>query len=57
VICPGQVTYSAILFYGYVGVVGLLVYLALRFYKAGVSLSQVWCTYGETDGRADLVDG
>ncbi|KAL6769623.1 hypothetical protein ACKKBG_A31755 [Auxenochlorella protothecoides x Auxenochlorella symbiontica] len=34
------------LFYGYVGVVGLALYAALRYFRAGVSLAHVWCTYG-----------
>ena len=34
------------LFYGYVGIVGLAVYLVLRWFKAGVGLAQVWCSYG-----------
>jgi len=41
-----QVSYSAILFYGYVGVIGLAVWSALRYFKSTVSLSQIWCTYG-----------
>ena len=41
-----QVSYSAILFYGYVGVIGLAVWSALRYFKSSVSLSQIWCTYG-----------
>jgi len=40
------VSYSAILFYGYVGVIGLAVWSALRYFKSTVSLSQIWCTYG-----------
>jgi len=45
---PGaQVGYSAILFYGYVGVVGLALFAALKWwFKAEVGLAQVWCTYG-----------
>lgn len=34
------------LVYGYVGVIGLLVYCVLRYLKAGVPLAHVWCTYG-----------
>lgn len=34
------------LFYGYVGVVGLALYLLLRWYKASIGLAQVWCAYG-----------
>ncbi|KAL4458629.1 hypothetical protein ABPG75_013494 [Micractinium tetrahymenae] len=34
------------LFYGYVGVVGLILYFVLRWFKAGVSLASVWCVYG-----------
>jgi hypothetical protein len=42
-----QVGGSAGLFYGYVGVVGLVVYFVLRWFKAGVPLASVWCTYGK----------
>ena len=42
-----QVGYSAILFYGYVGLVGLMLYACLRWwFKSKVSLAQVWCIYG-----------
>ena len=41
-----QVSFSAILFYGYVGVIGLAVWSALRYFKSSVALSQVLCTYG-----------
>jgi hypothetical protein len=34
------------LFYGYVGVLGLVLYAVLRYFKAGLSLASVWCTYG-----------
>lgn len=37
---------SMALFYGYVGIVGLLLWASLRWFKANVSLAQVWCTYG-----------
>ncbi|GAB4821950.1 hypothetical protein N2152v2_008996 [Parachlorella kessleri] len=37
---------SAGLFYGYVGVVGLVLFFVLRWFKAGISLASVWCTYG-----------
>ena len=45
---PGwQVGYSALLFYGYVGVIGLALFAALKlWFKADVGLAQVWCTYG-----------
>ncbi|KAK9828091.1 hypothetical protein WJX81_002457 [Elliptochloris bilobata] len=42
-----KVGYSAILFYGYVGVIGLALFAALKWwFKADVGLAQVWCTYG-----------
>jgi hypothetical protein len=42
-----KVSYSAILFYGYVGIIGLLLYACLRWwFKSNVSLAQVWCIYG-----------
>lgn len=34
------------IFYGYVGVVGLVLYLILRWFKAGTRLAAVWCVYG-----------
>ncbi|EFN54309.1 hypothetical protein CHLNCDRAFT_24956, partial [Chlorella variabilis] len=34
------------IFYGYLGIVGLALWLVLRWFKAGVSLASVWCTYG-----------
>ena len=41
-----QVGGSFGLFYGYVGVIGLAIYLVLRWFKAAVSLASVWCIYG-----------
>lgn len=41
-----QVSYSAVLYYGYVGVVGLAVWGVLKYFKSAVSLAQVWCIYG-----------
>lgn len=39
--------YSALLFYGYVGVIGLALFAALKWwFRAEVGLAQVWCTYG-----------
>ena len=44
---PMQVGYSAILFYGYVGIIGIMLYACLRWwFKSKVSLAQVWCIYG-----------
>ena len=37
---------SMALFYGYIGIIGVILYGILRYYKAGVSLATVWCTYG-----------
>lgn len=35
------------LFYGYVGVVGVALWMVLRWgFKASVSLAQIWCVYG-----------
>ena len=43
-----QVTYSAILFYGYVGLAGLALYACLRWaFKSEISLAQVWCLFGK----------
>lgn len=39
-------SYSAILFYGYVGVVGLALWAVLKYFKSTISLPQIWCTYG-----------
>ena len=43
-----QVLYSAILFFGYVWILGAILFLALKFaFKSEITLPQVWCTYGE----------
>jgi hypothetical protein len=45
--CPVQVGYSAAVFYGYVGVIGLALWAMMKWwFKSDVSLPQVWCTYG-----------
>ena len=42
-----QVGYSAIVFYGYVGVIGLTLWAMLKWwFKSDVALAQVWCIYG-----------
>ena len=42
-----QVGYSAIVFYGYVGVIGLALWAMLKWwFKSEVGLAQVWCIYG-----------
>lgn len=42
-----QVGYSAIVFYGYVGVIGLALWAMLKWwFKSEVALAQVWCIYG-----------
>mmetsp|Transcript_20602 Transcript_20602/g.62044 ORF Transcript_20602/g.62044 Transcript_20602/m.62044 type:complete len:370 (+) Transcript_20602:203-1312(+) len=41
-----KVSYSAVLYYGYVGVIGLAVWAVLKYFKSAVSLAQVWCIYG-----------
>lgn len=38
--------WSALLFYGYVFVIGLVLYFAARYFKAGMQLVNVWCIYG-----------
>ncbi len=39
--------YSAIVFYGYVGVIGLALWAMLKWwFKSEVALAQVWCIYG-----------
>ena len=43
-----QVGYSAILFYGYVGIIGFLLFAVLRWgFKGETTLVQTWCTYGQ----------
>lgn len=43
-----QVGYSAILFYGYVGVIGFLLFAVLRWgFKGQTTLVQTWCAYGK----------
>ena len=43
-----QVLYSAILFFGYVWILGAILFVLLKFvFKSEVSLPQIWCTYGE----------
>ena len=45
--CAAQVGYSAIVFYGYVGVIGLALWAMLKWwFKSEVGLAQVWCIYG-----------
>lgn len=41
-----KVSYSAILYYGYIGVVGSAAWGVLKFFSAAVALPQVWCIYG-----------
>ena len=43
-----QVGYAAAAFYGYVGVIGLGLWLAFKWlFRANLTLPQVWCTYGK----------
>ena len=43
-----QVGYSAILFYGYVGVIGFILFAVMRWgFKSETTLVQTWCAYGE----------
>jgi hypothetical protein len=45
--CPdAQVSLSALLFYGYVGLIGGGLWAILAYYKSMLSLAHVWCTYG-----------
>eukprot|EP00873_Tetraselmis_striata_P044142 jgi/Tetstr1/464406/TSEL_009199.t1 len=41
-----KVSFSAVLFYGYVGGVGGALWGVLAYCKAPLSLAHVWCTYG-----------
>lgn len=46
--CCRQVGASAALFYGYVGVFGVILWGLFKWvFKTPVGLTQVWCTYGE----------
>ena len=50
-----QVGYSAVVFYGYVGLIGLALWAMLKWwFKSDVSLPQVWCTYGAPAARHRL---
>ncbi len=46
-----QIGYSAIIFYGYVGLVGFALYAFLRYFKSDIKLATVWCIYGERLSR------
>ncbi len=49
-----QVGYSALLFYGYVGIIGFALFAALKWgFKGQTSLVQTWCAYGEDAPQAD----
>ena len=50
-----QVSYSAVLYYGYIGVIGVAVWAVLKYFKSGVSLPQVWCTYGAAARASHLI--
>uniref|UniRef100_A0A383WDJ0 Protein YIP n=1 Tax=Tetradesmus obliquus TaxID=3088 RepID=A0A383WDJ0_TETOB len=41
-----KMSFSALLFYGYVFGLGLALYFALRWFKSEIKLSNVWCIYG-----------
>mmetsp|Transcript_28259 Transcript_28259/g.79782 ORF Transcript_28259/g.79782 Transcript_28259/m.79782 type:complete len:346 (-) Transcript_28259:462-1499(-) len=41
-----KVSISAFLFYGYVGLVGLLLWGVLAYHKSTIGLAHVWCIYG-----------
>eukprot|EP00193_Tetraselmis_chui_P009802 CAMPEP_0177755116 /NCGR_PEP_ID=MMETSP0491_2-20121128/2392_1 /TAXON_ID=63592 /ORGANISM="Tetraselmis chuii, Strain PLY429" /LENGTH=350 /DNA_ID=CAMNT_0019270587 /DNA_START=362 /DNA_END=1414 /DNA_ORIENTATION=+ len=41
-----KVSLSALLFYGYVGLIGGGLWAILAYYKSMLSLAHVWCTYG-----------
>ena len=51
-----QVGYSAVVFYGYVGVIGLALWAMMKWwFKSDVTLPQVWCTYGARPSCAPAV--
>lgn len=41
-----QVSFSGLLFYGYVGITGLLLWGVLAYFKSNLGLAQIWCIYG-----------
>ncbi|GBF89718.1 hypothetical protein Rsub_02888 [Raphidocelis subcapitata] len=41
-----KMSYSAVLFYGYVFVLGMILYFALRWFRSEIRLANVWCIYG-----------
>jgi len=41
-----KVSFSTVLFYGYVGVIGLLLWGLLAYYSSNLALANVWCIYG-----------
>ena len=41
-----QVIYSSMLFYGYVGIIGLALWGLLMYFKSNLSLANIWCLYG-----------
>ena len=45
-------SYSAILYYGYIGAIGFAVWAVLKYFKSGIALAQIWCTYGAQPGSS-----
>jgi hypothetical protein len=43
-----QMSFSALLFYGYIGIIGLGLWGFLRWFKSEIKLATVWCVYGTT---------
>eukprot|EP00879_Flechtneria_rotunda_P032283 GHRR01035463.1.p1 GENE.GHRR01035463.1~~GHRR01035463.1.p1 ORF type:complete len:127 (+),score=37.13 GHRR01035463.1:389-769(+) len=39
-------SFSALMFYGYVFALGLVLYFALRWFRSEIKLVNVWCIYG-----------
>jgi hypothetical protein len=42
----GKMSYSALIFYGYIFLLGMGLYFALRWFKSSIQLVNVWCIYG-----------
>ncbi|GAQ81537.1 hypothetical protein KFL_000830190 [Klebsormidium nitens] len=41
-----KVSYGSAIFYGYIGVIPLLLFFVMKYYRAAIGLVQLWCLYG-----------
>ncbi len=48
---PPQLATSAGLFYGYVFVIGLILFFVVKWFKGELKLVNVFCIYGQCAGR------